>query len=540
MKFDKNHDLENIGYIILLETYYQIFKKISLLSFRVFYYIKLFFKNLYFIFKYFKYKTVKLFGNLFCKFKNKTDYLLKKIKYNFKNKKITIKNIVNYVIPVLAILMCINVVKSYNSLTLAVEVDYNGMKLGYISDSSVFTQAEQGMQQRIIYEEDNPIIDNKTEFSIKMAPKSKLLTVDQLTDVLISNSSNEISEAQGLYIDGNFQKAVENSELINNNLNQKLEAYKTDNPGSIVEFTKKIEIKQGLYLKNSIVTNQEMLNILNSEEGIQKYYTVVKGDSPTLIADKTNTPYSLLKELNPDIENKLIPGQQIVISKSVPFLSVKVIKNLTYNEQIPFETETLKDEKLAKGSTKVEQEGQNGILSINANVTYVNGIEISRDVLNSNIIQPPVNKKVIEGSYVAPTNPSYGTNMANAPKVPGSFIWPVGGKNYISSYWGDGRGHQALDIAAPAGTPIYASAPGKVTLAKTWYGYGKCVIISHGNGVETLYGHASALYVSLGQYVEQGQVIAAVGSTGQSTGNHLHFEVRVNGVKVDPSKYVKK
>lgn len=100
--------------------------------------------------------------------------------------------------------------------------------------------------------------------------------------------------------------------------------------------------------------------------------------------------------------------------------------------------------------------------------------------------------------------------------------------------------HKGLDIGADKGTPIYAAASGTVTVSQYGYGggYGNYVMISHGNGVQTLYGHCSELCVSVGEYVSQGQLIAKVGSTGISTGNHLHFEVRVNGVAQDPQNYV--
>ncbi len=99
--------------------------------------------------------------------------------------------------------------------------------------------------------------------------------------------------------------------------------------------------------------------------------------------------------------------------------------------------------------------------------------------------------------------------------------------------------HKGLDIAAPSGTPIKATADG--TIEFSGYnngGYGNLVIISHGNGIETYYGHCSKLYVSAGEKVEAGDVIAAVGTTGRSTGNHLHFEIRLNGSQIDPQNYL--
>lgn len=98
--------------------------------------------------------------------------------------------------------------------------------------------------------------------------------------------------------------------------------------------------------------------------------------------------------------------------------------------------------------------------------------------------------------------------------------------------------HKGIDIAATRGTPILATASGTVTFAGWSGGYGYLVKIDHGNGVETYYGHCSKLYVSAGDTVEAGEQIAAVGSTGNSTGNHLHFEIRLNGKQVNPQKYV--
>lgn len=100
--------------------------------------------------------------------------------------------------------------------------------------------------------------------------------------------------------------------------------------------------------------------------------------------------------------------------------------------------------------------------------------------------------------------------------------------------------HKGLDIAAPNGTAIKAAAEGTVTYAGWMGGYGNLVIISHGNGIQTYYGHCSKLYVSNGQKVTAGTKIAAVGSTGNSTGNHLHFEIRKNGSQINPQKYVYK
>ena len=119
-------------------------------------------------------------------------------------------------------------------------------------------------------------------------------------------------------------------------------------------------------------------------------------------------------------------------------------------------------------------------------------------------------------------------------------IWPAAG--YVSSPYGlrfDGTEfHQGIDIAADMGAPIVATADGVVTAAGWNGGYGNMVDVDHGGGIVTRYGHASALAVTVGQQVRRGEVIAYVGSTGRSTGPHVHYEVRVNGAPVNPAGYL--
>ena len=130
-----------------------------------------------------------------------------------------------------------------------------------------------------------------------------------------------------------------------------------------------------------------------------------------------------------------------------------------------------------------------------------------------------------------------GAGSTGTPSAAG-FIWPCDGP--VTSGFGMrwGRMHEGIDIACGYGTPVHAAAAGTVIYASWLGGYGNLVVVDHGNGFATAYAHASAILVSVGQAVEQGDSVTLVGSTGHSTGPHLHFEVRVDGVAVDPLLYL--
>ena len=125
-----------------------------------------------------------------------------------------------------------------------------------------------------------------------------------------------------------------------------------------------------------------------------------------------------------------------------------------------------------------------------------------------------------------------------AVRIARGFLWPARGQLTSRFGWRRWRHHDGIDIATPYGSPVYAARPGRVVFAGWYYAYGRAVIVDHGDGLQTLYGHASKLLVLTGQPVGQGQLIARVGTSGRSTGPHLHFEVRVNGSPVNPMRYM--
>lgn len=240
--------------------------------------------------------------------------------------------------------------------------------------------------------------------------------------------------------------------------------------------------------------------------------------------------------MNPGLDSGDIHvGDKLIVSKSVSMLNVTNTKREVYTEEIKYGTNITKSDKYYNTYRKVTKAGVPGEQEVTALVTYEDGIVVNRQVLTTTVITEPIPQEVTVGTKI-PLVPSKNPAASSS-----GFIWPtIGG--YVSCPFRGYRGHTGMDIAGCGyGTNIYAAASGtvvKVVWGKTGYGY--YVIIDHGGGIQTLYGHNSNLYVKVGQYVNQGDVIAAMGSTGNSTGNHCHFEIRMNGVAVNPANYVSK
>jgi len=250
-------------------------------------------------------------------------------------------------------------------------------------------------------------------------------------------------------------------------------------------------------------------------------YAVADGDTLSSIADKFGVTLNTLKWANNISDVDLIkPG----IELDIPPVSGVLHKVA--------EGDTLDSIAAAYSADATSIAKQNRIVGgkITVGMTLI--------VPNGKIYEPePTPAPVSEPSYSAPaySPPSYVA-------VTGNFIWPVAGRS-ISQYFGStyyNPWHTGIDLPATNGLSIWAADGGTVSQVIWGWGggYGNHIVIDHGNGFQTLYGHLSDIWVSPGQFVAQGQQIGVMGSTGWSTGTHLHFEVIINGVQVDPLGYL--
>jgi murein DD-endopeptidase MepM/ murein hydrolase activator NlpD len=298
-----------------------------------------------------------------------------------------------------------------------------------------------------------------------------------------------------------------------------------------VSFAENVQVEKKYVSKSSIASVTNATELITKENEEEKVYKVVKGDCLSIIAHKNDMKLNDLIKLNPDIEKQkyLNIGQNITVTVPEPELSVSYEEKIVYTKPIKRETKKVENNKKYKGSNKVLEYGADGVMEVTAIVTKVNGYEQSRKLVGEQVVQEPKDKVIEVGIKPFPSKGSTG-----------NFIYPVVGARITSPFgYRHGSFHHGLDLAISTGTPIRASDGGRVVHAG-WKSrvYGYCVDIDHGNGVLTRYAHCSKVLVKKGQNVSQYQEIAKVGSTGRSTGPHVHFEIRFNGVAANPIKYL--
>lgn len=239
-------------------------------------------------------------------------------------------------------------------------------------------------------------------------------------------------------------------------------------------------------------------------------------------------------------ENEKLLSAAELMKSAKKKLSVKLTTDWSYDLDIDYDVKYEYDESQDNDYREVVSEGEEGTLKVNVKLIYIDGEYQDSELVNTKTIKKPVNEVIMLGAAQGVKEPAEGEAEEG---TTGNFIWPVTHTTEISSYFEErwGTMHTGIDIAGgdDYGQPIIASDGGTVSFAgDDDSGYGNYVIIDHDNGYQTLYGHCSELAVSEGQTVNQGDTIAYVGSTGYSTGPHLHFEVRLDDERLDPLQFV--
>lgn len=360
----------------------------------------------------------------------------------------------------------------------AVQVLLNNVAVGFVKDHSVIAKAQVLAVNTVSNSQCNALLAVPTTQDC-VASSSQLLSAQSLSELIISGSAG-ITKSALLYLDSNIVAKAGTAAEINGSLQEYIADFKTKNNLEKAELSPRVAVKEE--------------------------YTTVTALSAT-----------------PDLKTYL--------SANAGSLPVEEVYTTTEVRKVNYKTTEIKTEDLYIGSTKIKTKGVAGQEKVTYRVTVDDNGTEQKTEIGTEQITAPVDEQVLVGTkkmYSADKN-------GNAP-----MLWPVKrvSGSYVSSYVGDDRNHKGMDIVAKAGTPVYAAAAGTVSYAGYSSGYGNYIIIDHGNGLTTLYAHNSTLAVSKGDQVAAGESIAAVGRTGYATGNHLHFEVRVNGSYVNPVPYI--
>ena len=418
--------------------------------------------------------------------------------------------------------------------TIGTTVSYDGQVLGRLASKSEAETVRKDLESitsRTLgetYTIDDSLLQYDSGWMLRQDIEDKAVYEDQLSDEI-----GLVTSAYCLYVNDVRIGATPYEGALEELLDQ-LQKAASDEDTISCEFAEDVEIRQEYVPTSEIMNLGYIAELLYSTKTAEVTYEVKKGDTWSQIAAKNDMTSAELLALNPGYNiNKLQIGEVLTLSASVPYLTMTVVKQERYLDDVSYNIEYTDGADLYQGDYKVTSKGEYGKADVMAKATYVNGEETERTILSSVTLKEPVTEHRIRGTKARPTwMPT------------GSFRWPTSGR--ISSYFGGRKSpggigstnHKGIDIAVPRGTPIYAADGGTVTYSGWMSGYGYLVQIDHGNGYVTRYGHNSSLTVSVGQHVYKGQQVARAGSTGNSTGNHCHFEVRYNGVAKNPLNYL--
>lgn len=395
----------------------------------------------------------------------------------------SLKNIALWMLPLLLITGVFAGAEALSSKTLCLEISADGETLGFVADEKGFIDAKNSAREILMLSGEEASLPTVT-YSLSIKDKNSLTGSDTLRDRLLERSTGEGVSACGVFVDGELLCAIKSESEGRLVLERLLSPYKNDSNYS-VSFAEEIEFRQGLYGEGMILSAEELENELSS-------------------------------------------------------LTLREVKTEITAEETDFEVVELKTNALYSGTERVLLEGKKGYDQVTSLVTIEGGKKVSSREVSRLSVTKPVAQRVQVGTK--PLDEAYSNSMG------GIFLWPIIGAYGINSDYGYrwGKLHAGIDLGmgnspgTSLGKSVIAVAQGTVIVAGVHSSYGYYVIIDHGGGLQTLYAHclADSLMVVPGQVVAAGEPIARVGSTGYSTGPHLHFEVRVNGNRVNPRPYL--
>lgn len=299
-----------------------------------------------------------------------------------------------------------------------------------------------------------------------------------------------------------------------------------------IDYSESIEVVEAYLTEDELTDVDTAIDLITREQEVQQLYTIQSGDTLSEISMTFDIPMEELIAMNPDklasANSTLHIDDELVITVPEPALSIIWQEQAYYEENYDADVIYVDNDSWYTTQQVTLQEPIQGFRKVVARITYRNDVEQDREILMQEIVVDATPKIVERGTIIPPSyvKPIYGGHITSR----------FGGRSAPTK--GASTNHKGIDWGIPTGTSVMASASGRVSRAGWASGYGYVVYIDHPDGRQTRYGHLSRVLVSVGQYVTQGERIALSGNTGRSTGPHLHFEMLIGGVQVNPLNYL--
>jgi murein DD-endopeptidase MepM/ murein hydrolase activator NlpD len=420
-------------------------------------------------------------------------------------------------------------VAGFGFFDFGLEVQVNGQSIGFVANQSDFEDGIRRVNSRMSGMLNEPYHFNPSvSYHFSLVNRKEMLNREQLDQTLFGFIDN-LGFLYTLSVDGSVIGASESRDVIDSAVQSLI----IEQPGVDVGFASDVAVSRQWVDLSKVKSEDQLQELFAVPLRPAAYHTPSDPETLDSIARSYGMTADTLLSYNPDLDpDGFAEAAVIVVSPELPLISIETSQRITEEVVLSYETHQMEDGSMIQGQSSVVQAGADGLAMITYELRTLNGREQQRVVLSKEILLQPVDRVVTVGIREPP------------PKTPtGTYVRPFNGIMTSNYGWRRLRGrsefHTGVDFAGPFGSRIVAIDGGTVTFAGWKGNYGNTVIISHGNGLESLYGHNSSITVKVGQRVGKGEQIARMGSTGRSTGNHVHLEIRRNGKHVNPWNFIK-
>ncbi len=399
-------------------------------------------------------------------------------------------------------------------------------ELGYVPSKSFVKECIESINDEFsMYVSGEDIINGKVAYVPAIIRRGSF-TDAAAVEENIKSTSDVMVRAYAVEVDGRAYTALSNEAEAWSVLDVITAEYKTESTDDVA-FKEDVTVLYEYVPLSILVTADYAAERL---KGYTTLYNSVTVDGEIALADfaaDNGLDAEYLKSLNPDLGEYITPTDKVVVPEWKPVVTVMTTDTVNYETPVPFEEQVSEDAELYEGSERIIRQGVNGVNAVTEKVERANGTIVNKTVISSEIVSTPVMQMRAVGTKERP--PHVGT---------GSFMRPYYGT--ISSRFGSRRSgdHTGVDFCGSIGDPIVAADNGTVIFSGWSGGYGKVVKIDHNNGYITYYAHCNSLIADVGDVVQKGETIATVGNTGNSTGPHVHFEIRYGDDIYNPMNYV--